>query len=386
MAFRIPTLSEVNRTVENGFSQAFYGSSGTLRAMVLKVIAKVFAGAIYLVVLLLAYIWKNEFIDTADVDGLVAKGAKFGLSPKPASRSRGVVFINGTAGTTVPAGTVLVDPNTGNEYEILSDCTISNGPTSATAQVSSLGYGSQYDMNGGVQLEFRDNPPGDFEVITSGFGFRGGSSVDVTVDGVVRQWGESVDDFRKRLKVRAKNQAVGGSVTDYWEWAMSFSEVSDAFVISNWPSTNAVAIYCANFRSEYVYLNPTVVNSIRDYITSDDRRPATSNPIIGPVRSVDVAFTVAIPVVNDFYKEAIIGAITEYFRTVGPGQKFSMDSLRQQILGFGGVEDCAVTEMTVNGNSCEEYTFDKTWSGAQLGGEVANVHDLSSLVSFINLA
>ena len=49
MAFKIPTLSEVNRTVENGFSEAFYGTSGVLRAMVLKVFSKVVAGAIYLV-------------------------------------------------------------------------------------------------------------------------------------------------------------------------------------------------------------------------------------------------------------------------------------------------------------------------------------------------
>ena len=45
MALKIPTLSEVNRTVENGFSQAFYGTSGVLRAMVLKVFSKVVAGA-----------------------------------------------------------------------------------------------------------------------------------------------------------------------------------------------------------------------------------------------------------------------------------------------------------------------------------------------------
>ena len=34
MPFKVPSLAEVNRTVENNFSQAFYGSSGVLRAMV----------------------------------------------------------------------------------------------------------------------------------------------------------------------------------------------------------------------------------------------------------------------------------------------------------------------------------------------------------------
>ena len=67
MALKIPTLSEVNRTVENGFSQAFYGTSGVLRAMVLKVFSKVVAGAIYLVILLVSALWKNSFISTANV-------------------------------------------------------------------------------------------------------------------------------------------------------------------------------------------------------------------------------------------------------------------------------------------------------------------------------
>jgi uncharacterized phage protein gp47/JayE len=85
MSFKIPTLSEVNRNVENGFSKAFYGSSGILRVMVLKVISKVVAGSMYLVVLLLSYIWKNSFVASAEVDGLVRIGSKRNFPPKPAT-------------------------------------------------------------------------------------------------------------------------------------------------------------------------------------------------------------------------------------------------------------------------------------------------------------
>ena len=120
MPFKNYTLSEVNRIVENGFSQAFYGTSGILRAMVLKVVSKVVAGGIYLIVLLASYIWKNEFVATAEVDGLVRKGEVFGMPPKPASRARGKVIVTGTSGTSVPSGTVLVDDVNGYEYQLLS--------------------------------------------------------------------------------------------------------------------------------------------------------------------------------------------------------------------------------------------------------------------------
>ena len=123
MPFKVPSLAEVNRTVENNFSQAFYGSSGVLRAMVLKVVSKVVAGAVYMVVLFLSFIWKNSFVATADVDGLVRNGVLRNMTPKPASPARGMIEISGPEGTSIAAGTVVVDKVFGNEYEILNSVT-----------------------------------------------------------------------------------------------------------------------------------------------------------------------------------------------------------------------------------------------------------------------
>lgn len=390
MAFRIPTLSEVNRTVENGFSEAFYGTSGVLRAMVLKVFSKVVAGAIYLVILLVSALWKNSFISSANVDGLVRKGDIYGMPPKPASRARGVVIFTGVGGTSVPAGTVLIDEVTGNEYQLLTAATIPAGQTTATAQVYSLGFGASFNLPAETVLAFRDAAPGEFEIAVDSEGLYGGSAVDVTVDGVVRQWGESVEEYRSRLKVRAKNQPMGGSVADYWLWAMSFSEVSACFVVPNWPFTNNTSVYVMDFRTPSIALNSTIVNEIGNYITSNDRRPATSKPLVGTVTPLTVLITVAIPVVNDFYKDSVVNALKSYFSMIGPGQSFSRETIRKRIVDFGGVDNCNIVSLIVNNvYIADDYTLDKTYTAVgddvTINGEVVNVYSLDSTVSFENL-
>ena len=323
MPFKVPTLTEVNRVVENGFSQAFYGTSGILRAMVLKVISKVIAGTVYMIALLASYIWKNEFVSTAEVDGLIRKGEVYGMPPKPASRAR--------------------DDVNGYEYELLASATIPAGSTSVSVQVYSLGFGSQYNMNAGATLSFRDAAIGEFTFAVDSEGLYGGSCVDVTVDGVVRQWGESIEDYRSRLKIRAKNQPMGGDIADYWLWAMSFSEVSNCFVVPNWPLTNCVSVFVANFNTPSIALNSTIVDEIQNYISSNDRRPATSEPVVATVAPKPCKFNVAIPVVNDFYKASILTACKNLLKTLGPGQSFSIDMIRQAIVDNGGVNECRVT-------------------------------------------
>lgn len=390
MPFKVPTLTEVNRVVENGFSQAFYGTSGILRAMVLKVISKVVAGTVYMIVLLASYIWKNEFVETADVEGLVRKGGVYGMPPKPASRARGKIIVTGTAGTSVPAGTVLVDDVNGYEYELLSAATIPSGSTSVSVQVYSIGFGSQYNMDAGATLSFRDAATGEFTFTVDSEGLYGGSRVDVTVDGVVRQWSESIEDYRSRLKIRSKNQPMGGDIADYWLWAMSFSEVSNCFVVPNWPLTNSVSVFVANFNTPSIALNSTIVDEIQNYISSNDRRPATSEPVVATVAPKPCKFNVEIPVVNDFYKSSVLTACKNLLKTLGPGQSFSIDMIRQAIVDNGGVNKCRVTMLYFDNvyRSDGIVTLYRNYATPPLSifGEVVDIYSLDSLVTFTNLA
>ena len=395
MPFNVPSLAEVNRTVENNFSQAFYGSSGVLRAMVLKVVSKVVAGAVYMAVLFLSFIWKNSFVATADVDGLVRIGALRNMTPKPASPARGMIEISGPEGTSIAAGTVVVDEVFGNEYEILNSVTINEvndqtGLGTVAVQAYSIGFGSKYDLPKNTVLTFRDIDIEDVTIKVSEGGLYGGVSVDVVVDGVEKQWGETVEDYRNRLKKRVQNQTAGGNDVDYWAWAMSFSEVSDCFVVPNYPVTNFVLIFCADFRSPVIKLNQVILDKISDYICSNDRRPAAAYPFVSNVEPIRVSFVVAIPQLNDFYKNSIVEAVKSYFRTVGPNQSFSAESIRQAILANGGVSKAVVSGFQVKGTSVAgAYTLQIDYTGSTIEdivftGEVVDTNNLYSDIEFIS--
>ena len=395
MPFKVPSLAEVNRTVENNFSQAFYGSSGVLRAMVLKVVSKVVAGAVYMAVLFLSFIWKNSFVATADVDGLVRIGALRNMTPKPASPARGMIEISGPEGTSIAAGTVVVDEVFGNEYEILNSVTINEvndqtGLGTVTVQAYSIGFGSKYDLPENTVLTFRDIDIEDVTIKVAEGGLYGGISVDVVVDGVEKQWGETVEDYRNRLKKRVQNQTAGGNDVDYWEWAMSFSEVSDCFVVPNYPITNFVLIFCADFRSPVIKLNQVILDKISDYICSNDRRPAAAYPFVSNVEPIRISFVVAIPQLNDFYKNSIVEAVKSYFRTVGPNQSFSAESIRQAILANGGVSEAVVSGFQVKGTSVAgAYTLQIDYTGSTIEdmvftGEVVDTNNLYSDIEFIS--
>lgn len=395
MPFKVPSLAEVNRTVENNFSQAFYGSSGVLRAMVLKVVSKVVAGAVYMAVLFLSFIWKNSFVATADVDGLVRIGALRNMTPKPASPARGMIEISGPEGTSISAGTVVVDEVFGNEYEILNSVTINEvndqtGLGTVAVQAYSIGFGSKYDLSENTVLTFRDIDIEDVTIKVAEGGLYGGVSVDVVVDGVEKQWGETVEDYRNRLKKRVQNQTAGGNDVDYWEWAMSFSEVSDCFVVPNYLVTNIVLIFCADFRSPVIKLNQVILDKISDYICSNDRRPAAAYPFVSNVEPIRVSFVVAIPRLNDFYKNSIVEAVKSYFRTVGPNQSFSAESIRQAILANGGVSEAVVSGFQVKGTSVAgAYTLQIDHTGSTIEdivftGEVVDTNNLYSDIEFIS--
>ena len=395
MQFKVPSLAEVNRTVENNFSQAFYGSSGVLRAMVLKVVSKVVAGAVYMAVLFLSFIWKNSFVATADVDGLVRIGALRNMTPKPASPARGMIEISGPEGTSISAGTVVVDEVFGNEYEILNSVTINEvndqtGLGTVAVQAYSIGFGSKYDLPKNTVLTFRDIDIEDVTIKVAEGGLYGGVSVDVVVDGVEKQWGETVEDYRNRLKKRVQNQTAGGNDVDYWEWAMSFSEVSDCFVVPNYLVTNIVLIFCADFRSPVIKLNQVILDKISDYICSNDRRPAAAYPFVSNVEPIRVSFVVAIPRLNDFYKNSIVEAVKSYFRTVGPNQSFSAESIRQAILANSGVSEAVVSGFQVKGTSVAgAYTLQIDHTGNTIEdivftGEVVDTNNLYSDIEFIS--
>ena len=151
------SLQELVRIVENALAIQFFGQSTVLRKTVLKVLAHVLGGALYMVILIAKRIWKNRFVSTCDVSALEGFGTEYGIPHKVPLKSSGTAAVTleeGVSTVTIPQGTVLVDEESGIEYEVPNDVIVDSEHVGIP--VVALDVGKDSDLGEGVPLVFRD--------------------------------------------------------------------------------------------------------------------------------------------------------------------------------------------------------------------------------------
>ena len=343
------SLQELIRIVENALAIQFYGQSTVLRKTVLKVLAHVLGGALYMLMLLAKRIWKNRFVSTCDVSALEGFGTEYGIPHKvPMAASGNVLFAleDGVESLEVLQGTVLVEPNTGFEYEVAA--TVRVTPERAGVPVKCLENGADGNLAEGTVLEFRDEPIVGVDQLTS-VDVGGGVAYPVEIDGDIQVWGELTEEYRTRLLNRVQNPPHGGSSNDYWQWAMRFAFVTDAYVFPNAPETNSVSVAVANYNRDSLVLTPDQLSEVESYITDDVRRPITADVKVFNVTPVDVTITASVAPYNESVRKSVSDAIVRYLKSVGPGNAISVEMITLNVLSNSMAKTFAVTSMTKDG-------------------------------------
>lgn len=368
------SLDEIVRFLESKLALNFYSGAGVLRKSVLKVLAAVIGGAIYMLSLLAKNIWKNRFVSTCDVSALDGFGVEYGLPHKAATYARGRVSValsSGSSSATIPADTFFVDPVTNKEYRTITPVTIT--ASALTVMVIAAEPGSASNLDVGAELSFRDAAPTGLEdgVTVAAGGLIGGYSVDVVVDGELYLWGESAEEYRARLLNRIQNQPQGGSDNDYKIWAEHFDFVSNAFVIPNQPVANAVCVVLANFNSQSIALTTAQVNEVSTYINAPDRRCITADvrvfsatPVIFTVNARVAPFTADV-------KESVTNALKRIVRGIEPGKQMLFDQVVTEVKSNSLAETFVIDSVLKAGVSVDR--FEMTFDGSNSLGQVASL-------------
>lgn len=378
MAFSVPTLAEVVRSIENGFSVAFYGSAGPLRVRVLNVIAKAVGGAVYLLVLLCGWIWRNNFIASADALSLsTTHASRFNLPSKPASFAHGFAFFIASGAVTVRAGTILVNPSSGVEFELLEDVSFeSSGNKSAKIVAVNSGFSGNVGI--GAELQIRDYDEENITGIRTNTQVAGGASYDVQVGSEIQQWGETLEDYRARLHERERNQPQGGSAPDYKSWLMRFEFVSDVWTCPNWPLTNNVSCFIADNRSVNTGIPADDVKKAQDYVSDESRRPLTSRPIVASVNYVGLYVSITSSGVSDAVKKDVDTALQKLLKKYRPGDTVEVNEVREMIRSVTGNMNATLNQFMVNGTNYEtSYTLPRSNVGQTISGSVFGVAGIS---------
>lgn len=308
------SLSELVRYMESAFALKFYSGAAVLRKGVLKVLATVFGGALYLLSVVAKRIWKNRFVTTCDVQALDGFGAEYGIPHKAATFARGYVTVtleDGVSSATIPADTYFIDSVSGKEFRTLAPSTITN--SALTVLVIASDAGSDSNLDADTELSFRDATPTGLEdtAVVDDDGIKGGYSVEVHVDGEIQEWGETADEYRARLLNRIQNPPQGGSENDYKQWAERFSFVSDSYIKSGEPRANCVAVALANYNAD-VTLNADEVSQVEEYILSDSRRPITADVRVFSVTPVSFTITAAVTPSTTSVKQSVSLAVQNF--------------------------------------------------------------------------
>ena len=341
------SLNDLVRIVENGLAVQFYGSSSSaLRKGVLKVLAYVLGGALYLFSLVAKRIWRNRFISTCDDSALDGFGEEYGIPHKPEQKAKGyaaVTLASGVYSVEIPEGTYLVDVG---GLEFVADSTTTITSSSNLLSVTANKAGEVYNLIDGEALEFRDgNVDGVEKMVAQSI--EGGKSIEVLIDGNVQLWGETALEYRNRLLARVRNQPHGGTKNDYWQWAMSFAPVTDCFVFENAPNSNSVGVVVANYNDDDFSISQDVIGSISNYINDDSRRPITADVRVFCVTAVEIKLKASVAPYSSASRESVIYAIKSFFRKMKPGSSISKEDLSVEIRSNSSVSSLVFVEARV---------------------------------------
>lgn len=351
------SLQDLVRIVENAMAVQFYGQSSTLRKGVLKVLAHVLGAMLYMMSLIAKRIWKNRFVSTCDVSALDGFGAEYGIphkAPVCASGKAKISLVEGIDSVVITQGTALIDPVSKKEYEVTETTTVAI--SNLFVPVSAINYGADSDLLTGGVLEFRDSDVDGVESIVSE-GIVGGKLEGVEVDGEVQVWGELAEEYRARLLNRVQNPPHGGAANDYWQWAMSFPFVTDAYVFANNPNSNSVTIALANYSAVDLSVNADQASEVSDYICDDSRRPITADVRVLGVTAVNVGISARVSPFNASVKENVTAAIKQYLRGIGPGKTVDLSQMSADVLAASNAQSFNVTSATKNGTEVISLEF-----------------------------
>lgn len=272
MTYTRPTLTELIDRVIADISSRVTGVDGAvLRKSLLGVIGRAEAGAIHMLYGYIDWVSRQVIPDTAEKEYLERWCAIWGIARKTSSFSTTTVLLLGTAGSTVPAGTVLQRQD-GVQYTTLADGTFSGTTLSVAVKASAAGAEGNAPSGSAVFL------------LSPIAGVQGVASLKTAAAG-----GEDVENDARllaRLLERIRKPPQGGSASDYVTWALEVSGVTRVWVYPRQMGAGTVTVLFVCDDSNDIIPSPSKVVEVQSRL--DAARPVTAEvfaatPIAAPL-------------------------------------------------------------------------------------------------------
>ncbi|MGX2968811.1 baseplate J/gp47 family protein [Ursidibacter arcticus] len=278
------------------------------------------------------WIIKQFFPDTADTEFLEKHAGLRGIRRKNATYASGAgATVYGQDGSQIGLG-LQITTQDGRFYEVIEPNVIRNG--SAVVVVRSLATGVKQNISQETTASFMSAPVG--------------VQSDCVLNHIVGGTdAESDVSLLARLLEHIRRPPAGGNKYDYKNWALSVDGVDAAFV---YPLRRGLGTVDIAITSNNNVPSDEIVRHCQAFI--DDVRPVTAKEalVVKPnVTRIDFNIQVKLSGVSLLeIKQAITGALGDYFNTVIPADDFIVSQCEAIVSDLIGVVDRRFVSPTAN--------------------------------------
>jgi uncharacterized phage protein gp47/JayE len=345
MPFDRDSITTIVKRIEKGIEARLFGRLALLRTAVLRILARVFAGAIHGCYGYLEWLKNQLFVTTAEEWFLInVHGVMWGITRRPGSFASGTVIFTGVDGIVIPADTRLQNED-GIEYGTTIPGTITGGVASIDVQAIETGDDGNY---------IRPNPPDPIylQLISPITNVDDQTEIDGDITG-----GEDIEDlevYRSRILQRIRTTPAGGNAADYDRWATSYPGVSRAwcYPIASGPGTVTEIITATG---DDPVPSSTLLAEVQAYM--DVLRPVTADLTVASITDYfnapgKTVLGFSIDLYEDTsgseYQEAIKDNLRTLFLPHKPGTTIPISQVRAAISN-SGVTDYRINTINADG-------------------------------------
>lgn len=334
MPFARPTLSDLVDRVRSDFRSRLGLAGPLLRRAMADVFGSVVAGAAHMLHGHIEWAARQIFADTAERAYLLRLAAMYGISPTPATFASGTVTATGVNGSTILTGEILLEPDSGQTFQVTADATIAAGTAAVSVQAVTAGDAGNFDA--GVTLTFESPIAGvDADVTVAAPGISGGFDE------------EDTEGTRDRLLLRLREPPAGGADQDYEAWALAVAGVTRAWVYPTEDGPGTVVVRFVLDDEPDIFPDAAAVAAVQAAL--DEERPITAEVTAEAPTPLEVDFTIAVTPNTAAVKAAVEAELADLMlREAEPGDGAGRGTIKlsriQVAIGLAdGVEDFTLT-------------------------------------------
>lgn len=277
-----------------------------------------------------------SFVDETSGSFIDKDAAGYGITRKPGTAASVTLTFTGSAGTTVPAGTLCVTQD-GLGFATDEDLTLGedgSGTVTATADA----VGTAYNVLAGAIVSTQQAVSG-VTSLTNEAAAAGGTDP------------ESDAALFARLDAYKKTPPTSGNDRHYHQWALEVNGVGAASVIRCWDGPGTVKVIIADMA-----LHP-VTEELRAEVAAyiETQRPVTAEVTVESAAGVPVTVSVTVETDGTVFKldteKELTERLAEYLGEIAfiEGAEVVYNRVLALVMGLPGVTDCS--GLTVNGGT-----------------------------------